>query len=430
MTKIIFVFILVFLSFACQHSSDSLKEGETLAIMQGPTSSHETQLNILVPKKMKIELEIWLGGNKVDVIREKQRIERNHSDYSVIKLFLNNLKLENQYRLVVLNKDDFIIDERTFKTLDQNKTPLKIVVASCMNDVLNEIGDIVWPKVIEQKPDALFLIGDNVYADVYKGIYTGLAATPDHLWNRHVDSRSTLKLAKEKNLIPVFSTWDDHDSGVNDSNRHYTYIKEAQETFKSFFPQDKTENYQSFFGVGGKLRWGHLNFYFLDNRSFRDPAFADPGYHFGPEQESWLFKDMLSSAGDNIIISGDQFFGGYHNFESFEKHHSKNFHDFMSKVKKDKDKSIFISGDRHLFELMEIKDVLPYKTYELTTSAIHAKVFEGSLARDPNPRRIAGKDATYNFATIEFFESGKLNFEIKGLDHLGQVFYQGKFKVK
>ena len=41
-------------------------------------------------------------------------------------------------------------------------------------------------QAFKHKPDVTFLIGDNIYADTYSGIYLGntYPVKPRHLWNR------------------------------------------------------------------------------------------------------------------------------------------------------------------------------------------------------------------------------------------------------
>ena len=103
----------------------------------------------------------------------------------------------------------------------------------------------------------------------------------------------------------------------------------------------------------------------------------------------------------NWLISGDQFFGGYHQWESFEGNHPETFKKFIEGIKNSKNKVAFMSGDRHLIEVMGIpKNHLGYKTYEYTVSGIHTKMYPGSLKRDPNPNRIGGFDGLPNYAIL------------------------------
>ena len=84
------------------------------------------------------------------------------------------------------------------------------------------------------------------------------------------------------------------------------------------------------------------------------------------------------------MIEGDEFFGAYQNFESFEGNHPRAFTRLLDEVKKARVPLFFVSGDRHLAQLQKLEPALiGYTAYELTTSAIHAKVFPGTLAKFP-----------------------------------------------
>ena len=39
--------------------------------------------------------------------------------------------------------------------------------------------------------------------------------------------------------------------------------------------------------------------------------------HFGAEGERWLSEQLAQSKEPTFLVSGDQFFGGYHPFESY-----------------------------------------------------------------------------------------------------------------
>jgi hypothetical protein len=102
------------------------------------------------------------------------------------------------------------------------------------------------------------------------------------------------------------------------------------------------------------------------------------------------------------LINGDQYFGAYHPFESFEGNHPKRFKDFLQYLKQLYSKRfIFLSGDRHLFEEMTIpKDVIGYKTWELTTSGMHAVLIFNPQKYYENKYRTEFVTGKYNYLNI------------------------------
>src|SRR5690606_28683895 len=103
-------------------------------------------------------------------------------------------------------------------------------------------------------------------------------------------------------------------------------------------------------GIASRLNLRGMHFTFLDDRSFRDNDNPD-GEHFGPEQEEWLFQDLKTSQLPTWIISGDQFFGGYHKYDSYEGNHPRAFENFLKQLKEIPTPFVFVSGDRHMTEV-------------------------------------------------------------------------------
>ncbi|MBT4792922.1 MAG: hypothetical protein HON90_15205, partial [Halobacteriovoraceae bacterium] len=102
------------------------------------------------------------------------------------------------------------------------------------------------------------------------------------------------------------------------------------------------------------------------------------------------------------LIMGDQFFGAYHPFESFEGRHPVQFKSFLNELKMTDKKYVFLSGDRHLVEVMKI-DAKEFgkQSYEYTVSGMHTKMYAGSLSQSENSRRVGGFDTDPNYAIFE-----------------------------
>lgn len=142
----------------------------------------------------------------------------------------------------------------------------------------------------------------------------------------------------------------------------------------------------------------------MDNRSFRsEPSKLgkDQETHLGFDQTAQIMKS-ITSADPTWLIKGDQFFGAYHQFESFENNHPNDFKKFLSQLKDKKAKVFFVSGDRHLNELMRVSsDEFGSETYELTSSAIHASIYPNAWKKFPNPRQIHGASGVHNYSMLE-----------------------------
>ncbi|MCH2534643.1 MAG: alkaline phosphatase family protein [Bdellovibrionales bacterium] len=426
--------LVVLLSFwlvSCLSLDKGHSEYSGYSILQGPTTQNETIITVLYPKNRtlnyKVEVETPEGFKAFSSSNVKKSLNNyNDSDYTVARLDINNLEPNKKYRLLFLNSRRELIDNRTFYALS-DKDPLKISLVSCMNDQYEKEQEPMWKTLIDTNPDMVFMIGDNVYADAKLGVLFKGGVTPQDIWKRYEQTRNSLYIYRQKKLIPTYATWDDHDYGTNNGGKDFKYKKQAKEIFETFFPQTEQSNFKKGPGVSSLLSFNNYSFYFLDNRSFRDKK-NPSGQHFGKEQSQWIQESVKKLNSKYVFfISGDQFFGAYHRFESFEGHHSKTFKEFLNKLKSIQNKKIiFVSGDRHLSEVMEIEStLLGYKTYEITSSGIHSSVYPGSFEKDPNPRQIAGKDGVHNFINLNLERHQEsLNLKVESLGKDGKLYFK------
>ena len=375
-------------------------EHGSLPILQGFTTATIAQFSIVSPSFEKdMQIVAKEGRNNIPL---KLIGKMSKEGTTVSQWEAQGLKPKTKYKLLIKSPSGRFLDHRYFESLNINFTHPKIAVVSCMDDGYEKLQRDIWRSLIKQRPDMIFMIGDNVYADKLTGKMWGprnKPVSPSHLWKRYLDARNTLEIFRTIHLIPTLAVWDDHDYGWNNGDKTYQYKEESKKIFKAFYAQ-KPHGKSSLKtpptlelgpGVSLVLRAFHLRFFFLDNRSFRDPP--GKGSHWGSEQEKWLLTQLhrKGNTQGNVIINGDQLFGAYQPFESFEGHRKESFDSMMRKIFNSPKPSLFVSGDRHLFEFMKIpKEEFGYTTYELTSSGIHANVFPSPWKNSPNPRQIKG----------------------------------------
>lgn len=393
-------------------------EGSSLPILQGPTGTTVTQIAIMYPRNQGIKALLQLGDHTIEPVLVNRHFQTGHG-MAVYQAQFAGLEVAKEYTLkVYANDGKQILDQRTLQTLGSTSgSPLKFAVASCMDDSVPQSFGI-WLELLQQNPDMVFLIGDNVYADRRAGRVLA-PVTEDTLWQRYAETRQSLPLFTQPKLVPIIAIWDDHDFGKNDGDRDFPLKEESQRIFRAFFPQYPIEN--TFLlgpGVSSVLKLAGQQFVFLDDRSFRFGSKQSKDQsHFGSEQLEWL-KAHLASQNLTWLISGDQFFGNYHGFESFEGTHPYDFKVFIEMVRNVAAPVAFLSGDRHLFELMRIESpLLGYETFEFTTSPIHAKTFPSPWRQYPNPRQIAGAAQVHNYGMITSHAKNKYSVIFEAYTH-------------
>lgn len=426
--------VLLFVIFLTGCASKTLVSGKfsknPLAIVQGVTNETQSHISVVRPTGLLVYYYLEEVDFEQDPILITPYVSKNSpvKERTVDRLLLKDLKLGSQYKLTVKGKKNVIVDQRWLKALDTKQVGGKIGLVSCTDDSHPKSTEM-WKTYLNQFADVNFLIGDNVYADKIKNMW-GKEADENQLWQRYIESFEELYFYHSATLTPTFYLWDDHDYGKNDGDMTYEYRAQAQEVFETFYPRGNIEGFfRKTLGVGSVLNLFGQKFIFIDNRSFRTPKDRAKGQsHWGSEQEKIIFKELAESK-RSWLIQGDQFFGGYHEFESFEKERPKSFKRVLDQIKRTKKtKVIFLSGDRHLSEIMKIEEpILGYETYEITSSGLHAAVFPGAFLKNPSPRKIAGKDGALNFTLIELsrgFGSEKLKVKVSSRGEKNWTHYE------
>ncbi len=408
------------------------------AIWQGLTTSSTTNIKILAKKMDKIYFKVFENEKEIKTINQ-ERVDAGTTDYAVYKLEISKLSINTNYTFQVF-KDLQIIDQRNFQTVDLKSKTAKIGVLSCTHDIYRDIQFKMWNDYLKQDPTYTFMIGDNVYADTLlpskDKIFNFKHATEPMLWKRYVETFNILSYYRIARLVPTLAIWDDHDYGFNNGDQSYPYKKESLKVFETFYGSRSVPQItEKLAGAGYIFNAFDQRFIFSDGRTFRSEpkkikqmASKTPDKesesHWGKDQTSKILRSMTIEK-PTWIIKGDQFFGKYHTFESFEVNHPNDFKNFLAELKKVKSKAFFVSGDRHLNELMKIdSNETGYETYELTSSAMHAAVFPNAWKKNPNPRQIFGASGVHNYSIVEIKSSSPWQMKVLSYGPKMKILYQ------
>jgi hypothetical protein len=140
-------------------------------------------------------------------------------------------------------------------------------------------------------------------------------------------------------------------------------------------------------------------------------------------------KSLKDESQPSFIIKGDQFFGGYHSFDSYEGNHPADFSQFVTDLKVLGTPFIFLSGDRHLSEIMQFpRSLFGLPSFEITSSPMHGRVFEES--GDKNPWRVVHTTGKVNFTLIKNVAQDNHWFmDVENIGENGETYHRRELAV-
>ncbi len=260
-------------------------------------------------------------------------------------------------------------------------------------------GDyFIYSSILEQNPDFMLWLGDNVYFREPDDSRTGV-------YHRYTHDRSLQELQPLLGSVHHYAIWDDHDYGPNNSDRSFIYKDITLQAFKDFWanPSYGIGNNQ---GITTQFRWSDVDFFLLDNRFFRTPQNRKHIYKeiLGDNQVQWLIDALLNSkAPFKIIAIGGQFLNSekvFENYINWDDEHKK----ILDLINREKIEGvIFLSGDRHFSEVSKMNRHNSYPLYDFTVSPLTSGYCDKDFCKEEKNKYRIKNSAVFqrNFATIK-----------------------------
>ncbi|MCP9495349.1 MAG: alkaline phosphatase family protein [Pyrinomonadaceae bacterium MAG19_C2-C3] len=346
------------------------------------------------------------------------------------ELYLNNERVELPYATSFQTQTQW-----RFRT---DPPAFRVAIGSCtyINDAPFDrpgtpygAGYEIFDSILREKPDLMIWLGDNVYF-----------REPDWLSEaamrrRYSHTRATPEMQALLASVHNYAVWDDHDYGPNDSDRTFRGREWALNVFRDYWANSTYGTLETP-GVFGRFEWGDVEFFMLDDRTYRSPNNTTPSDNdptmWGDAQFVWL-RDALrsSNATFKIVVNGSQVMNPLAVFENlaifpFEQ---QKLIDFIRDARIEG--VMFLSGDRHHTELIRRDEAGLYPLYDFTSSALTSggSRLEGEAN---NPARVAGTwvTAQRNFGLLEFSGAAKeRRLVMRTLDTNGKELWRREVKA-
>jgi alkaline phosphatase D len=302
--------------------------------------------------------------------------------------------------------------------LQANDSSTRIAMGSCANQ---EVKQPIWEAIVATQPDGFVFLGDNVYADT---------EDMDEMRNAYRALAEKEGYQALLNTCPVYAIWDDHDYGVNDGGAEFPMREGAEKVFHEFFQTPEDSDSRRRPGIydvdyvrasGGQM----LQLIRLDTRYFRGPLVKLPkrGRHgpydrnfdrsatiLGEGQWAWLAEVLGEPADLRVIATSIQFLPQDHQWERWENfpHERQKLLDLLKE--KETGPVIFLSGDRHMGEIMKLRADDPaspgFPIYEITSSGLTNA--GGGRPGEPNRHRVSPtnfQSRNFGLVTIDWNSS-------------------------
>ena len=277
-------------------------------------------------------------------------------------------------------------------------TQLRLAFGSCADD--DKPDHRIWQSLASAAPDALVMLGDNVYAD------GPMALDEARLRSEYARLGATPGFVALRERIPVFATWDDHDYGLNDGGADFPLAAVAERVFLDFwgFAADDPARQRPGIYHQRRLQAGQLNIQLLllDTRRFRGPLreaplnsrcsirhyTGNPGAELlGAAQWHWLAAALQEPADLRVLVTSIQLLPTEHCWEKWANFpdERQRLLDLLGGVSN----LLVLSGDRHLGEISQLDAVLQggQPLVEATSSPLSAR--SGFGAGEANALRVS-----------------------------------------
>lgn len=397
----------LFLMFSVKAFSQGLESGP----MIGYVEHREALIWIAVDSTVDVAtIQYWPeSGDKSKKSGITKKIE-HASGHISLSFILPELEINTRYAYeIILDGKKVSLDVPslfTTKDLWEWRKPapdMSFIFGSCayINDSLydrpgKKYGQSlqIFESMAKAKADFNLWGGDNLYfREVDYSSASGLAY-------RYSKDRRTPELKALLAVRPNYALWDDHDYGPNDGNRSFGLKDESRKLFTSWWGNNTYGEHGE--GIYSKFTWSDCDFFILDDRWFRsangmiDSVDGRPNpdkVMFGAKQLTWL-KDaiLMSRATFKFVVSGGQVLNPVSPYECLYGFRNE-YNELMSFLDDHKIEGVvFLSGDRHMSELLKIDREKSYPFYEFTCSPLSSGVYR-LTEKDvefENPYRVKG----------------------------------------
>lgn len=411
--------------------------------MLGRSEMTETEIWLQTKKACRVEIRFWKQG-KPETARLSETFRTNEDGDFIARFKLSRLEFGTfyDYEIYLDGQRVPLAYNTTFQSQkmwrwrlkeDEEIPPFRIAFGSCayINDKDYDRpgnpyggGYEIFQAIADQKPDAMLWLGDNIYYREADWL------NETAMRYRYAHSRSLPEMQRLLASTHHYAIWDDHDFGPNDADRAYRMRETSLKVFKDYWANAGYGTAETP-GVFGSFEWNDVEFFMLDNRYYRSAnrlPNSPQKQMFGNEQMEWLENALASSrAPFKIIAGGNQMMNPISPYEAFGNfpNEQKRLINFIREARISG--VLFLSGDRHLTELIKRTEPDLYPLYDFTSSPLTSGPANPAKTEENNPARVSGTlvKGQRNFGLLEASGAAQnRKLLLRTLDTFGKELWQ------
>jgi alkaline phosphatase D len=245
----------------------------------------------------------------------------------------------------------------------------------------------IWRSIARKKPHLFILMGDNIYSNT---------SGPRKQRSMYLQFRADPHFRAFAATTPIYAIWDDHDYGVNNSDRTQPGKKRSLATFNEVWPNPPSQAGNTK-GIWTRFTVGRAQFFRLDVRYHRCPNSEPDGPDktmLGFEQRAWLLDGLAeSSAVFKFLVSASSWNCG--GVASWNHQFTHEYDAILSEIAKRRTSGIILLGGDHHFHKIGVRPRESWGGYDLH------EWMAGQLWNKAETQRLHGTLRGFGLITID-----------------------------
>lgn len=268
-----------------------------LQLIHGPMlgSMTDTRVRFWVRTVDEVPVRVLVSQSKdlADPIESTRASTSSDIDYTAV-VEVEGLQPDTVYYYDLrLSGESVLPPERpSFRTYPRSSGGTRASVVFGGGAKYTPANERMWDTIRKHSPEALLLLGDNVYIDYPQQF----GAFHQYTYYRRQSQPDFRRLVRS---VPVYAIWDDHDAAIGDSWMGPYRDKPAWKMsmldgFRMNWnnPGYGTEQWPA---CWFKFSIGDIDFFLLDGRFYRTNPYGDSPSMLGPVQKAWLLNELKRS---------------------------------------------------------------------------------------------------------------------------------------